>query len=1087
MKNRLILYFILGASLVFQVSVTAEQEDYRFEKLSINDGLSQSSVKCIIQDKTGFMWFGTASGLNRYDGYSFRVYESDPLNPYSFSGNMVTSMYEDKEGKLWIGSSDGYLNIYNRENDSFVHYRLINEHAAPPKEYYELPLPFSRSDPNSITSITEDEDGNIWVGSWGNGLARFDEQTKEFIKLAQPESIDLKLNSLVVSDFFIDKSGIFWLTAMGEGLIRMEIDLKSNRVTDFDLCSSNILSGAKLNGLVTLLEDKEGNIWTGSLTSGIYVFPHKYRNKSSLDKIPFKNFNASGKSGLNSDAVFALIEDRKGFIWAGTFGGGVNKFNKKKQKFVVINNSGDKENSLNDDIIALYEDRAGMVWIGAHLGLGVVKIETNEKKFHTLNKDKHNRLKLNDNVVWAVYENASGVLWAGTYRGGLNKIDKRKNESIFYKNDPVNSKSISQNYIRSIAEDKKGNLWIGTYSEGLNILDKNTNTFKRYKFNPKSKGSIGANQIQAIYAAKDSSMWIGAFGGGLNKAVPSLNGDIEFVKFINDSGDPYSLSDNRVYSIYEDSEGIMWIGTFGGGLNKFDRKTGKFFAYKTNEDPSSLSDNKVCAVYEDKYGNFWIGTFGGGLNKFNKGTGKFKRYAYGSSGLSRVIYGILEDDNNNLWLSSDNGLIKFNILTESYISYDIHDGIQSDEFNGGAYFKNRKGELFFGGINGLNYFHPDSIIDNTNIPPVVITSVNYSNKQLSGYINDLVLNHNQNFISFEFAALDYHFPVKNIYAYKLEGVDEAWRFTNGQRRYANYTNLPPGEYIFKVKGSNNDGIWNEKGAEMRIVILSPYWRSWWFIGILVVLLGGLIAYFSTLKISNALTIRRLKERLSADLHDNVGSGLTEISILSELAANHIKSDPSEALKKVKSISETSRQLIDSMSDIIWVVNPQTDSLYDLFVRLKTTYSDLLSSLGISFRCDDMEALKNVKLSMEYRQNLFLIFKEGINNSIKHSKCKNIFFNARLKGKFLEIILKDDGVGFDKENPNYGNGLANMKKRTKNIGGVIIWNASVNGGSEIIYKGGLNFLDKKRESSLGISKKYNLKDFHFLPNFKKRIL
>ncbi|HEX2983532.1 MAG TPA: two-component regulator propeller domain-containing protein [Ignavibacteriales bacterium] len=1080
-------YFTLSVILFFNISVFAQQEEYRFEKLSIDDGLSQSSVKSILQDKTGFMWIGTASGLNRYDGYSFKVYESNPLNPSSFFGNTVTAMYEDKKGRLWFGTSDGYLNRYIGESDSFIHYILPNAHTLPPKEYYELPLPFSRSDPNAITSIAEDKNGNLWVGSWGNGIARFDEAQQKFVDLVQSENISLKLFSLIVSDLIIDKDGVFWLTALGEGFIRMEVDLKSNRITDFILYPFDAASGKKLTGLITMLESKTGDIWIGSLANGIYIFPRIYRSKPSSKDVRFINYNASDQSRLNCNSVFALMEDHNGFMWAGTFGDGVKKFDGKARKFVLIHNSGDKENSPNNDIISLYEDRAGMVWVGAHLGMGIVKIETNQKKFYVLNQDVHNGLKISDDVVWSVYEDKSGNLWVGTYRGGLNKINRKTGKTVVYKHNPTDRGSISQNYIRSIAEDKDGNLWIGTYSEGLNLLRKNSGVFEKYKFDPKNETSIGGNQVQYIYVAKDSVIWIATFGGGLSKAVRSRNGGYKFIRYLKEPGNPNSLCDNRVYTIFEDSEGVMWVGTFGGGLNKFDRKTGKFFAYKEGSAPSSISDDKICVIYEDKFGAFWIGTYGGGLNKFNKKTGEFKRYTTGRGGLSRAIYGILEDNNNNLWLSSDNGLIKFNMLAESYVDYDLFDGIQSDEFNGGAYFQNKKGEMFFGGVNGLNYFHPEDVKDNPSVPHVVITSVNYSNIQKNGYIKELVLNYNQNFISFEFAALDYHFPLKNVYAYKLEGIDDTWRFTNGQRRYANYTNLQPGEYIFKVKGSNNDGIWNETGAEMRVIILNPYWKRWWFITLYLVVLGGIIVYFATLRLRNAAAIRELKERLSADLHDNIGSGLTEISILSELAMQNIQNDKAEAVKKVKSISETSRLLIDAMSDIIWVVNPRTDSLYDLFVRLKTAYSDLLSSLGISFKCGDMDALKNVKLSMEHRQNLFLIFKEGINNSIKHSGCKNISFNVKFQGKILEIILKDDGVGFDDKNPQYGNGLANMKKRTKNIGGEILWNASVNGGSEIIYRGRLKLLKKPQENNLGITKKYNLKDFHFLPNLRKRIL
>jgi signal transduction histidine kinase len=393
------------------------------------------------------------------------------------------------------------------------------------------------------------------------------------------------------------------------------------------------------------------------------------------------------------------------------------------------------------------------------------------------------------------------------------------------------------------------------------------------------------------------------------------------------------------------------------------------------------------AVLEDSKGRMWISTYGGALNLFDRKSGRFKVYTRKQGLQSDVIYGTLEDNSGNLWLSTDNGLFKFYTETERFIHFDLDDGLQSQEFSGGAYFKSRSGEMFFGGINGVNYFYPDSIIENTHIPPVVINSIRITGEQFYGEVEELHLTYDQNIIAFEFAALDFTNPSDNHYEYMLEGLETEWQRSNARYRIANYTNLSPGTYYFKVKGSNNDEIWNTEAAIIKISISPPYWKTWWFISLAILSAALTIYFISTVRIRNLLTIEKLKTKLAADLHDNIGAGLTEISILSELAANDLSNLPVQYSGKLNNISETARQLVDSMSDIVWVVNPKRDSLHDLILRLKDAYSDLLSGMGISLKTSNIEMIEDIKLPMEYKQNLFMILKEGLNNCIKHSYVK----------------------------------------------------------------------------------------------------
>ncbi|MBI5729778.1 MAG: hypothetical protein HY963_01450 [Ignavibacteriales bacterium] len=637
----------------------------------------------------------------------------------------------------------------------------------------------------------------------------------------------------------------------------------------------------------------------------------------------------------------------------------------------------------------------------------------------------------------------------------------KKGKFTYYRSDAKSANSISDNHIRSILDDGKGNLLLGTYSGGLNKFNKATGKSVRFLNNSDDTMSIGANQVQAIFMDGEKNLWLGTFGGGLNKiSSADINSNrIKFKRYVNNQKDPFSISDNRVYCIFQDHEGILWFGTFGGGLNKFDVQSERFISYKNiSGDESSISDNRVMTIYEDSMNNLWIGTYGGGVQKFNRQTEKFTQFNKRNRINSSVVYGIIEDDHKNLWMSSDNGLIKFNLQTENFTQYDLHDGLQSLEFSGGAYYKSKNGKMFFGGINGFNYFYPDSIVDNTYIPPIVISSVRIFNEPVRQEKDSLELSYTQNFFSFEFAALDYTNPADNQYAYKLEGFDEDWRYVDSRRRIANYTNLLPGEYIFRVKGSNNDGVWNNNGAKIYLRILPPFWRTWWFLSAMILLTAFLIYYLSTIRYRNLLAIEKLKGKLATDLHDNVGSGLTEISILSELVTQQIKNNSADSARHLFSISDKARHLIDSMSDIVWMVNPQRDSFYHLILRLKDTYSDLLNMAGISFKTSNLEKLSSVKIPMEYKQNLLLIFKEGINNAIKHSKCKKITLEANLNKERIELILKDDGVGLNTNAVSSGDGITNMRNRSKAIGGELIIDSS-NEGTTIKFNGKIGGLRK----------------------------
>jgi ligand-binding sensor domain-containing protein/two-component sensor histidine kinase len=1063
-KNNFKFYIalLLVSFSVLKGNGEVNRQEYFFHHIRIEDGLSQSTVQTMIQDRKGYLWFGTFNGLNRFDGYTFKIYSNIPGDSSSLTDNCITALFEDSRGKILAGTVEGNLNCFDRKTGRFKRYDLtgnLNTEISPDEKSFEYPLPFSRNNSKTITSIAEDKLGNLWIGTWGLGLLKFDRKKNHVEQFHYKDCLHSEFNSNRIFRIVVDKKGNVWASTLGSGLYKIVQRKGKTELLNY-LHNKNRLFSLSNNRTTALLIDNDENLWIGTYGGGLNKLSFSNQNSNPAEaKFAEYSYNPHNKNSLSGNIITCLIQDKKEKLWIGTYGGGLDWYDIKNNKFTIFKNNPKDENSLSkNEIIALFEDHSSNIWIGTHLGVGLSKLYFKNEKFRFIKKDMINKSGLNDDVVWSICADGDTGLWVGTFKGGLNHWDRKRDVLNYYK---ASAGSINDNHIRVIVDDGRGNLLIGTYSGGLNIFNKKTKTAKVYKNNPADPTSLSANQVQGIFIDREGNYWIGTFGGGLNYvARKDIDKDsLYFKRYKNDTTNPFSLSDDRVYSIFEDRDGTIWVGTFGGGLNKFNRVNGSFISYKfIPGDKTSLGDNRIMHIMQDSDGTIWIGTYGAGLQSFDKKKEVFTRYSDLSRLKSAVVYCILQDNNNNLWMSTDNGLFKMDILTKQFTQYDQHDGVQSLEFSGGAACKSGRGEMFFGGVSGLNYFYPEKIQDNVIVPPIVISSIKIFNEALKEEKDTITLSYNQNFFSFEFSSLDYTDPSANQYAYMLEGFDKKWRFVDSRMRVASYTNLSPGKYVFSVIGSNNDGTWNYDGANIFVIILPPFWQRWWFIIAVVLLTVALFYYMATLRYRNLLAIERLKSKLSSDLHDNVGSGLTEISILSELAAYEIQNISEQASDKLASISDKARLLIDNMSDIVWMVNPHKDSLHDLIVRLKDSYSDLLNAAGISFKTNNLEKLNSLKLPMEYKQNLFLIFKEAINNAIKHSHCNRIILSAEIEKDILDLSINDNGSGMFGVPINSGNGIVNMKKRAQLIGGEVKIDSSEN-GTTIIFKGKISGVNK----------------------------
>jgi signal transduction histidine kinase/ligand-binding sensor domain-containing protein len=787
----------------------SSRRDLKFEHLSVEHGLSHSSVNCIFQDSQGFMWFGTDDGLNKFDGYTFRVYRHEPGNLGSLSHNQVLSIVEDREGVLWIGTYGGGLNRFDPKTEQITSFR-----ADPERE--------DSLSNDLIRELYFDHDGTLWIATHGGGLEAFDLETERFTH-HQPDPDDpWSLQNWLIDSIYEDREGVLWIGSNNQGLVKY--DRSAMRFTHFRFDPENPQSISDNLILAAIEEDSQGVLWVGTI-NGLNSF-----DRDSQEFIRYHH-NPDDANSLSHDTVNAIYEDRAGNLWIAT-ADGLNQYDRDSGRFIRFQNDPDDPVSLSANFVkTVFEDRAGGLWVGTWGG-GLNRLDPSLQRFTHYYTDPKNPNRLNNNIINAIHEDQDGVLWIGTWGGGLNRLDRQSGQWRQFRHDPDDPNSISSDIVTAIEEDQKGSLWVGTAFSGLNHLDRSSAHFTRWQGGPNNPDGLSDSGIRSIYADDEGLLWIGTHGDGINVLDPTTGGVHHFRHTPDDAN---SLSDNWIYAIHEDRDGVLWFGTRDGGLDRFDRETNHFTHHVYDPaDPKSLSSNFVTAIQQDQRGHLWIGTEGGGLNRLNQEENAFTHYGKKEGLPSDSIYGILEDDQGFLWISSGNGLSKFDPKSEIFKNYDVGDGLQSNVFVAGASHASSQGEMFFGGFNGFNAFYPDQIVENPYVPPVVLTSLTQSGEAVAldiavEHVSEVTFQRPNNYFEFEFAALNYTQPEKNQYAYMLEGYDEEWNLV-GTKRLGQYDNLPLGNYTLRVIGSNNDGVWNEEGVSMNVKIVPPIWETWWFRG-----------------------------------------------------------------------------------------------------------------------------------------------------------------------------------------------------------------------------------------------------------------
>jgi ligand-binding sensor domain-containing protein/DNA-binding CsgD family transcriptional regulator len=746
----------------------------------------------MLQDSEGFMWFGTQDGLNKYDGYGFEIFKPDPADPASLSHNEIWCLYQDRGGVLWVGTRGGGLNRFNAAEKTFTHYT-------------HRPGNPSGLSNNMIWFIHEDRSGRFWVGSEG-GLDEFDRENEVFHHYTANPAAPGGLSSNYLTCFHEDRSGFYWIGTDGGGLNRF--DLQTRRFTVYRSAAGNA-SSLDSDYIYAIREDRKGMLWIGT-SIGLNRFEPA---TGRVTRFPFPTGGAATARTHTVNAMHLVNLGNEQVLWIGTDGGGLKIFNPETRTFTALfSDAGEPAGLSSNYIYSLYEDHSGVIWVGTEGG-GLNKTEKQKEAFLHYRHCPGDPGGLNENKVWAIHEDNEGILWVGTY-SGLNRLDRRSGTYTHYIHDPGNPASLSGNRVTAIHEDNEGILWVGTY-RGLNRFDRRTGKFTRYRLRPGDPSSLSNNLVWTISRDSRGYMWLGTFNG-LNRLDPGTG---RFTRYTAAGGKPGTLSNNDVYIVYPDREGRLWIGTNGGGLNLFHRDTETFTSFQADAGkPGSLGSNSIWSILEDRGGTLWIGANGGGLNRFEPGSGTFIYYTEKDGLPNNVIYGILEDEAGHLWLSTNNGLSRFNPKTGAFKNYDVEDNIQSNEFNAGAYFKSKSGEMFFGGINGFNAFFPAAISGNPYPPRMAITGLKVLNKPVAiGEPGEIHLTTRDDIFTLTFSALHFAAPQQNRYACKLEGFHREYAHL-GTNREITFSHLEPGEYVFNVKGSNNDGVWSEEPARLKILI-----------------------------------------------------------------------------------------------------------------------------------------------------------------------------------------------------------------------------------------------------------------------------
>ena len=983
----------------------AQHSTLYFRNISPDNGLSHNKINCIIQDKRGFTWIGTDDGLNRYDGNRFQVFRHDPTNPASISGNMITDLLEDKNEVLWIATADGGLTRYDYRLDPSGQFR---QYKHRPSDYLSIPV-------NIINALIEDKSGYLWLATSGNGVLRFDKEKEVF---AEP----IRRRSRTCLDLAIDHNGIIWAGKQGGGLTKID---PSTLDYEEDERYANVYAKLPHMTVASLFRDSKNNMWLGSWDKVVYRVNAADKKENVFQKTtdPFS---------FPGDDPLAFAEDNYQHIWIGGRYNGLYFFQPETEKFFHYKHDPSKEGTLADNQVnCIYIDRSGIVWIGTNRGLSIY--DPAQQKFaQTFLGEQDN----DHQILYDFYLDENNNLFIGCSDGLYiqnGKDGSLRHHPLVYKNEKL--------AITKFFRNADGVLYIGT-NISVFILNKNLgvqplpNTEKDVVMKHIIESrvvSMTTDTIEGhpVLLVSPYGHYLTYYDFTLQRWVSRLDSVREIVKTFN-------LKDNLIRKLFKAANGKIWMATAKAGLGEWVKKSLPSVQYYYNRpgEDSVISTNHIFDIKDDIKGNLWVSTYGGGLHYFNTVTKKFQHIKASHN----LVEGMQTDDQGNVWMIANGNLHKYDPYHKTYSTYQLPDLEKTGGVKGYIY-KDARGKMYIAGSNYFIAFDPRTVRDLNASPAVHFTDFKIFNNSHSHRLfeKEIRLRYNQNFFSVEFAAPGYQagYPVQ--YAHKLEGVDDDW-VDDGIKSTVNYTNLDAGEYEFKVRATIKPGVWNSEISTMRIHIGPPYWRSWWFFAIIAAFISLVIYAIYRYRINELLNRQAIRNKIAQDLHDNVGSTLSSISVYSQVAKIYQQQSKMEPLQDtLEKISLTSSEMISEMNDIVWAINPRNDNMATILQRMESFARPLLASQDVKFHFSYDMSVQHLHLEMTKRKNFYLIFKEAVNNSMKYSGCKNIWVEIKLHHHELNISVKDDGKGFDIKkvksmNTLSGNGVRNMEMRSKEMKG-----------------------------------------------------
>ncbi|HUM45425.1 MAG TPA: two-component regulator propeller domain-containing protein [Chitinophagales bacterium] len=1031
----------------------------RFSKAQVNEPVFNNlltefeSQKLIVdaieQDNQGFLWFGTYQGLIRFDGVGYKRYLPEVKNIHSVSDMQVRVLYKDSKGDLWVGTRNG-LNRYNALRNNFERFLFDPANAN------SLPS-------NEVLSIAEDPEGNLWIGTMNGGLSKMTAQqidgtnSYRFTNFKYDANDATSLSSNIIFSICFDGNGI-GLVGTDKGLNVLFNPVKENEKISFYQLKHDPLNEKSIadDEVYKLFCDRENNVWLISQFGMIDLLREEEITNKNFSFVHFFPAIRKATGGAIKSASMFYIDGRRN-CWLSTFENGLYRFNLTADLRInnLVNYFHEPSNSrsiTDNAVFTVFECNDQSIWVGT--ASGVSQWVPLQEKFAVFKMPASGFQKGN---ISGITEDADNNLWMGTSDSDTLYaiIDKDKNIRKLQLNDK-NHPPDRKIYITTLLISNSGDIYAGT-SFGVFILEaaerKKLISLPGYQpvlkhlLNTPNNSFLVSNTIICMAEDADGKIWIGT-GKGISRYDPEsgICGKIFWNKASDEMNPAYI-----VRHLKATKSGIVWVATDEGLVSINARNNVPAFYQKQNR----LTSSRISFIHESNdHQLLWLGTQQG-LVSFDPKTELFQSFP--SAGNNISIMAILEDGEKNLWISSQEGICKFNPANGDCKKFTAQNGLNSNHFTETTCYKAKDGRFFFGSEKGFQSFYPDSIAINTAIPPVTITDFKLFNQSiLSGdneqlrndflSANKMRLNYDQNFFSIDFAALSYENARENIYAYQLEGIDKDWVLA-GNNRTATYTNIAPDHYVFRVKGANNYGVWNNTGAVLDITITPPWWKTWWFYMLCFLAIVSALYALYKYRINQIKKVFSIRSKIARDLHDDIGSTLSSISLMSQMAREG-NTHPNKEEELFETISTASREAMELMSVIVWSVNPNNDKLSNILIRMREYASDILEACNIEVTIVLDDEVKDLIIPMEKRKDFYLVFKEAVNNMAKYSNAANAVIHlSREHGKMI-MTIKDDGKGFEVEKLRSGNGLVNMQDRAKSIGGTLQIFSAVGKGTTI---------------------------------------